>query len=95
MACGGQRDVYYEPFGVRTVEVRKDRFYINGKSSISKALAAMKIPTTTAKGLDEVLNTKDYSLMKWCGCNAFRTSHYPYSEEMMRQGGPGRVRGDQ
>ena len=55
----------------------------------------MKIPTTTAKGLDEVLNTKDYSLMKWCGCNAFRTSHYPYSEEMMRQGGPGRVRGDQ
>ena len=30
------------------------------------------------------MNTKDMSLMKWQGANSFRTSHYPYSEEMMR-----------
>ena len=27
---------------------------------------------------------KDLSIMKWQGANSFRTSHYPYSEEMMR-----------
>lgn len=30
------------------------------------------------------MNSKDISLMKWQGANSFRTSHYPYSEEMMR-----------
>src|SRR5206468_308420 len=28
---------------------------------------------------------KDYNLIKWIGANAFRTSHYPYAEEMMDQ----------
>src|SRR5699024_10829423 len=26
----------------------------------------------------------DFNLIKWIGGNSFRTSHYPYSEEMMR-----------
>lgn len=30
-----------------------------------------------------MLNVKDLSLMKWMGANSFRTSHYPYFEEMM------------
>ena len=30
------------------------------------------------------MNTKDISIMKWQHANSFRTSHYPYSEEMMR-----------
>ena len=28
---------------------------------------------------------KDFNLIKWLGANAFRTSHYPYSEEIMDQ----------
>ncbi|WP_275126933.1 glycoside hydrolase family 2 TIM barrel-domain containing protein, partial [Staphylococcus hyicus] len=36
------------------------------------------------RGLDEVVNLLDFNLMKWIGANSFRTSHYPYSEEMMR-----------
>lgn len=28
---------------------------------------------------------KDFNLIKWIGANAFRTSHYPYSEELMDQ----------
>jgi beta-galactosidase/beta-glucuronidase len=34
--------------------------------------------------LDEVLNVKDLNLLQWIGANSFRTSHYPYSEELMR-----------
>ena len=26
---------------------------------------------------------KDINLIKWMGANAFRTSHYPYAEELM------------
>lgn len=30
------------------------------------------------------MNVMDFNLMKWIGANSFRTSHYPYSEELMR-----------
>jgi beta-glucuronidase len=26
---------------------------------------------------------KDHNLLKWTGANSYRTSHYPYSEEIM------------
>ena len=35
------------------------------------------------KGLDHPLNMKDVNIIKWLGANSFRTSHYPYSEELM------------
>lgn len=35
------------------------------------------------RGLDLVTLTKDYNLMRWIEANSFRTSHYPYSEELM------------
>ena len=35
------------------------------------------------KGLDLPLIVKDFNLIKWIGANSFRTSHYPYSEELM------------
>ena len=27
---------------------------------------------------------KDFNLLRWLGANAFRTSHYPYSEEVLQ-----------
>ena len=30
-------------------------------------------------------NVLDLNRLKWSGANSFRTSHYPYSEEMMRR----------
>lgn len=35
------------------------------------------------RGLDLPLLIKDVNLIKWIGANSFRTSHYPYSEELM------------
>lgn len=37
------------------------------------------------KGFDYALTAKDFNLMKWMGINCFRTSHYPYAEEIMDQ----------
>nr|CAD7196220.1 unnamed protein product [Timema douglasi] len=41
------------------------------------------IRTIRGKGLDYSLVAKDYNLIKWIGANSFRTSHYPYAEEIM------------
>ena len=35
------------------------------------------------KGLDNAVLVKDHNLIKWTGANSYRTSHYPYSEELM------------
>ncbi|XP_073171850.1 beta-glucuronidase isoform X2 [Lepidochelys kempii] len=35
------------------------------------------------KGLDWSLIVKDLNLLQWLGANSFRTSHYPYAEEIM------------
>ena len=35
------------------------------------------------KGLDLPLILKNFNIFIWLGGNAFRTSHYPYAEEMM------------
>lgn len=36
------------------------------------------------KGLDWPLIVKDFNLLKWLGANSFRTSHYPYAEEILQ-----------
>ena len=35
------------------------------------------------KGLDFPLILKNFNIFTWLGGNAFRTSHYPYAEEIM------------
>ena len=35
------------------------------------------------KGLDFALIARDFNMLRWMGANCFRTSHYPYAEEIM------------
>jgi len=76
-------DEYTETLGVRTVEVRGKEFLINGKPFYFKGFGKHEDSPFRGRGMDEVLNVKDISLMRWIGANSFRTSHYPYAEEMM------------
>ncbi|WP_068268960.1 beta-glucuronidase [Caviibacter abscessus] len=77
-------DVYTEEFGIRTVEVKNNKFLINGKPFYFKGFGRHEDTYLHGRGLDEVANIADINRMKWLGANSFRTSHYPYSEEMMR-----------
>jgi beta-glucuronidase len=77
-------DTYEQPFGVRTVAVKEGKFLINGKPFYFKGFGRHEDSHIHGRGLDEVLNVKDLNLLKWMGANSFRTSHYPYSEELMR-----------
>lgn len=76
-------DCYQQTFGVRTIEVSGTQFLINGRPFYFKGFGKHEDSNYHGRGIDEVLNVKDLSLMKWMGANSFRTSHYPYSEEMM------------
>ncbi|AFC28929.1 beta-D-glucuronidase [Paenibacillus mucilaginosus 3016] len=83
-ADGAVTDSYQLPVGIRTVEVKDNQFLINGKPFYFKGFGKHEDADIRGRGLDEALNVKDFNLMKWAGANSFRTSHYPYSEELLR-----------
>lgn len=77
-------DVYEQPFGVRSVEVKNGQFLINNKPFYFKGFGKHEDSPIHGRGFDEAVNVTDFRLMKWIGANSFRTAHYPYSEELMR-----------
>jgi beta-glucuronidase len=76
-------DVYRLPVGFRSIEIRRKELFINGKPFYFKGFGKHEDSDLRGRGLDHVLNIKDFNLLKWIGANSFRTSHYPYSEEIM------------
>lgn len=81
---GAVYDVYHLPIGLRTVEVIGKQFLINGEPFYFRGFGKHEDADIRGKGLDEVTNARDFQLLKWINANSFRTSHYPYAEEMMR-----------
>lgn len=76
-------DEYPLPVGIRTVHVSEQGFFINNKRFYFQGFGKHEDSDIRGKGLDTVLNIKDFNLLKWIGANSFRTSHYPYAEEIM------------
>ena len=76
-------DVYEQPFGVREVEVRGCQFLINGKPFHFHGPCKHEDSPFHGRGMDNCLNVTDLNLFHWLHANAFRTSHYPYAEEML------------
>lgn len=82
VVCGD--DTYSQTFGVRSVKVEGCKFLINDEPFYFKGFGKHEDAPFTGKGLNNALNVKDISLMQWIHANSFRTSHYPYAEEMMQ-----------
>ncbi|TLM83566.1 beta-glucuronidase [Pseudarthrobacter sp. NamE2] len=76
-------DSYTEPFGVRTVEVRGTQFLINGKPFYFTGFGKHEDTAVRGKGHDNAYLVHDFQLLEWAGANSFRTSHYPYAEEVL------------
>ncbi len=77
-------DEYEELFGVRTIRVENGQFLVNDKPVYFKGFGKHEDSYVNGRGFNEAVNLMDLNLMKSIGANSFRTSHYPYSEEMMR-----------
>ena len=76
-------DEYSLPVGIREVIVRGNKILLNGKEIFLKGFGKHEDFSIIGKGLFLPLVVKDFELMKWINANSFRTSHYPYSEELM------------
>lgn len=75
-------DEYEQEIGIRTVEVRGTDILLNQKPVYLKGFGKHEDSDVVGRGSNMGVMKRDFELMKWIGANAFRTSHYPYSEEV-------------
>jgi beta-glucuronidase len=80
---GAVFDRYRLPVGVRTLAVEGDRLLLNGEPITLKGFGRHEDFPVAGRGYVPAVIVKDYALMEWIGANSYRTSHYPYSEQMM------------
>ena len=80
---GVVRDSYHQSVGVRTVEVRDTQFLINGEPFYFKGFGMHEDHAVIGKGHSDAHLVHDFELLKWIGANSFRTSHYPYAEDVL------------
>ncbi len=76
-------DEYTLKIGFREIRVEGRQILLNGKPVILKGFGKHEDFHIIGKGLCHALHIRDFDLMKWVGANSFRTSHYPYSEEIL------------
>lgn len=81
--AGSVVDSYTLAVGIRTIAVDGEQLLLNGQPVKLVGFGRHEDFPVVGKGLLPALIVKDYALMRWIGANSFRTSHYPYSEQMM------------
>ena len=82
-SCGDMVDTDSLATGIRTIEVNETKFLINGEPFYFTGFGRHEDTNIRGKGHDQAYMVHDFELMKWMGANSFRTSHYPYAEEVM------------
>ena len=75
-------DEYPLEVGIRTVSIEGNSFLINNKPVYFKGFGKHEDSPVNGRGFNLAYIKRDFELMKWIGANSFRTSHYPYSEEI-------------
>jgi len=76
-------DSYHQSVGVRTVAVSGNRFLINGEPFHFTGFGMHEDHAVIGKGHNDAHMLHDFELLEWIGANSLRTSHYPYSEEVL------------
>lgn len=75
-------DCYDETFGIRKIEIKNQQLLLNHQPITLKGFGMHEDHPIVGKASLSALNVKDFELLTWIGANSFRTSHYPYDEEM-------------
>lgn len=75
-------DEYPLEVGLREVKIDGTEILINNKSIYLKGFGKHEDSIINGRGENLAVIKRDFELMKWIGANSFRTSHYPYSEEI-------------
>jgi beta-glucuronidase len=80
---GSPVDSYPLAVGIRTVAIDGARLLINGEPVYLRGFGKHEDSPIRGKGYDDVFMVHDFALLEWLGANSFRTSHYPYAEEIL------------
>jgi beta-glucuronidase len=75
-------DHYTLTCGIRKVEIIDHKLFLNHREIYLRGFGMHEDHITIGKGSLSSHNLKDFELLKWIHANSFRTSHYPYDEEM-------------
>ncbi|XP_017885419.1 beta-glucuronidase isoform X2 [Ceratina calcarata] len=76
-------DVYRLPIGIRTLTWTNTSLLLNNRSLYLRGFGRHEDSIIRGRGLDLVTVARDHELLRWVGANAYRTSHYPYSDEVL------------
>ena len=76
-------DRYVQPVGIRTVAVSGSQFLINDEPFYFRGFGKHEDLNVRGRGHDDAAMVQDFALFGWMGANSFRTSHYPYAEEVL------------
>jgi beta-glucuronidase len=76
-------DRYVLSVGIRSVRVEGTRFLINGEPFYFRGFGKHEDLNVRGRGHDDASMVHDFALLGWLGANSFRTSHYPYAEEVL------------
>ncbi|XP_076669148.1 beta-glucuronidase [Andrena cerasifolii] len=76
-------DIYRLPVGIRTLTWTNTSLLLNDKRLYMRGFGRHEDSIIRGRGLDLVTVARDHELLQWVGANAYRTSHYPYSDEVL------------
>ena len=80
---GAVLDSYHQSVGIRTVAVDGTRFLVNGEPVYFTGFGMHEDHDVLGKAHNDAHMLHDFELLDWIGANSFRTSHYPYSEDIL------------
>ncbi len=80
---GRDRDVYFQPFGIRKIEVSREGFFINGKRTEIKGVCQHHDLGALGAALNVSALRRQLEMLRDMGCNAIRTSHNPPAPELL------------
>lgn len=83
-ANGDLIDEYSDEIGIRTIAIAGHQILVNGQPVYLKGFGRHEDSIYAGRAFDLNVEKRDFELMKWMGANSFRTSHYPYDEEVYR-----------
>ncbi len=76
-------EIFSTKFGIRTVEVRKQGIYLNGKLIRIKGVSLHEELIPYGRVIPEAERLNDIKNMKKLGFNTLRTAHYSHDEKLM------------
>lgn len=77
-------DEYEDQIDLRTIEIKGHQILVNHKSVYLRGFGRHEDSIYAGRGFDMNVERRDVNLMKWIGANSFRSSHYPYDEQVYK-----------